>query len=190
MNEPKIEIPLSEKMKSVPGFFGIRLDEEPPFEVLNHEGDKEIRLYDEQILATTPMASNQESDRSLAFLRLAGYIFGNEIPMTIPVITHQDVDGWTMSFVLPKNCQIESVPQPPNQIVLQKIETQIWAAIRYTGNFDRNVMNAKARELEIWVASQSGFQSASKPRWAQYDAPFTIPFLKRNEAQIQVLPLQ
>lgn len=192
MNEPnKFEIPLSEKLKSIPGFFGIRLDEEPPYEVLSQDGDKEIRLYNEQTWVSTPMRFYDEKEREQAFLRLAKYIFGNSISMTIPVVLKEDSDGWVMSFVLPKTVPLDLAPHPADEhVVLSRVEPQIFATLRYSGNYDLRTMNAKARELEMWVSAQSGFRSASIPRWANYDAPITIPFLKRNEAQIQVLPMQ
>jgi hypothetical protein len=74
--DQKIEIPLSEKMKAIPGFFGIRLTEEPEYKVLKQEDDFEVREYGELLLATTLTGSTYETSSKKSFMRLANYIFG------------------------------------------------------------------------------------------------------------------
>ena len=48
-------------MKAIPGFFGIRLTEEPEYKVLKQEDDFEVREYGELLLATTFTGSTYET---------------------------------------------------------------------------------------------------------------------------------
>ena len=43
----------------------------------------------------------------------------------------------------------------------------------------------EAVTTDEWLTS-SGMKAKSSIRWAQYDPPFAIPFLKRNEAQFDI----
>lgn len=195
-NSQKIHIPLMERIKSIPEVFGIRVNEEPEYEILGQDGDKQIRLYQPQVLASTVIENSSDEARGRAFKRLAAYIFGQNqegqtLAMTSPVLRSQDEQGWLMSFVLPKETRYETAPTPFDRtITLTQTSAQLWATLRFAGNFDHRLMNEKALELQMWVAAQSGYRAASSAnsslRWAQYDPPFSIPFFKRNEAQIQV----
>ena len=42
------DIPLSEKVRSLPGFFGIHLEEQAPYEVIKTDDGVEIRCYGPQ----------------------------------------------------------------------------------------------------------------------------------------------
>ena len=62
------------------------------------------------------------------------------------------------------------------------------AILRYSGSVDEDRIQRKFRELRGWVQS-IGWRSISEPLAAQYDPPFTIPFLKRNEVLVRAEPL-
>ena len=61
--------PLSEKLKSIPGFFGIRLEEETKFFILFREGTKQIRKYYPFLMAQTFIRGNYEFCASEGFYR-------------------------------------------------------------------------------------------------------------------------
>lgn len=42
-NNSVIDIPLNEKVKSLPGFFGIHLEEQAPYDILKSDGCIEVR---------------------------------------------------------------------------------------------------------------------------------------------------
>ncbi len=103
--------------------FGIRSADEPRYQVLNDEGLIQIRHYPSLIVAQTEVNADYKNASSLAFQRLAGYIFGNNkkqqpIIMTAPVIQEQQAERlsmtapvmqqksgevWLMTFVLPQS---------------------------------------------------------------------------------------
>jgi hypothetical protein len=61
------------------------------------------------------------------------------------------------------------------------------AVVRYSGNNDAEE-RAKARaQLDTYLASSAGWKRDGSVYWAQYDQPFAVPFLKRNEAQVAVV---
>lgn len=211
VKEQKLDVPLIDLLKGIPGVFGIRLTEEPRYEVLKEDGPCELRRYDDIVIATTTINGTFQQASSEGFNRLAGYIFGRnhshqnfsmtapvlqsrverkKISMTTPVLQEQNTDGWTMSFVLPKREKFTAAPHPDDdRVKLRPIPTQCWAVLRYTGKIDEKQMRLRARELTEWISNQRTMRATSDIRWAQYDAPFAIPFLRRNEVQIRVEPL-
>ena len=64
---------------------------EPLFELLKKDGDIEIRMYSQCIIAKTSIDITNQDDNNM-FRTLASYIFGSNkenksIPMTAPVTT-------------------------------------------------------------------------------------------------------
>ncbi|RYZ63323.1 MAG: heme-binding protein, partial [Proteobacteria bacterium] len=89
--EATMKIPLKEMLGSIPGVLGIRLEEEPNYEVSLKEGAFEIRRYDEMVLAQTTVAGTHEQAMDESFEILADYIFGGNherqtMSMTTPVL--------------------------------------------------------------------------------------------------------
>lgn len=199
-------IPLTEKLKSIPGFFGLRLEEEPKYYVLTKDGDKQIRRYYPFVMAQTFIRGNYEFSSNEGFYRLANYIFGSnsenekmsmatpvfqsksrKLVMASPVLQEQKTDGWMMSFVIPAKYKIEKVPQPlVKNIELVKVPSLNVATIRYSGTNSEQRMNEYSKQLIEWIDSKDQYQIISEPRYAQYDAPHVLPFFRRNEIQITV----
>ena len=82
-------------LESVLGVFGIRIYEEPRYDVINRIGDRvEIRRYGPRLAAEVDLAVAGEAGRSEAFKLLFAYIAGanrasasgnDRIAMTVPV---------------------------------------------------------------------------------------------------------
>lgn len=197
------KLPFSEILKSVPGFFGIRLEQEPKFEVLEHIGDDEaveIRRYAPALLARVTIEGNHDEAVDAGFDRLARYIFGDNTPvglrggeggeklaMTVPVRQEQTAGGWTIGFFLSNDLEAGGAPQPLDPgIELVREPVRIVAALRYRGNNTDERRLAATRDLLAALAADPRWRADDEVRWAQYDAPFVIPFLKRNEAQVAV----
>lgn len=208
----KLHIPLKEKLKSIPETFGIRVNEEPIYKVLKKDGDFELRHYPKQLIAKVTLhGMSYDYFRENAFEKLAAYIFeGNQskesvpmtspvltekkselLPMTDPVLQHEDPSGaWTMSFILPKEYTLATAPKPKNaEIVLEEVEPYDAAVITYSGNNKVSKIEEHKKELGEWVGKQSGLAMSGHYFIAQYDAPFVVPFLKRNEVQVKIITL-
>ncbi len=199
-------IPFNERLRSIPGFFGIRLEEEPKFYVLLKDEQKQIRKYSPFILAQTFVRGNYEIAMNEGFLRLANYIFGSNtdkekismtnpvlqgkskhLVSTSPVLHEQKSDGWMMSFILPSKYKMDHVPRPiMSNIEIVKVPSLVVASLRYPGKNSEIKIAEKSQELLSWLESRGEYECLSEPRCAQYDAPFVLPFLRRNEIQITV----
>lgn len=114
--------------------------------------------------------------------------------MTAPVISSPQ----TMQFILPKTIQsVEDAPEPTNRAIsLRFVPPKTIAVCRFTGSYQEEVFRKKLDELfnllqrEGFVVDQSGPRSISQTglNWsfAQYNPPFTLPFLRRNEVWIDL----
>lgn len=213
------KLPFTEILKSVPGLFGVRLEEEPRYEVLEHLGEDEaieIRRYAPALLARVTVAGDHDEAVDEGFDRLARYIFGENRPaglagmrragdaaansdgdsaggermaMTIPVRQEQVAGGWTIAFFLSNDLEASGAPQPNDAgIELVREPVRVVAALRYRGNNSDERRLAASQELLAALAASPRWRADDEVNWAQYDAPFVIPFLKRNEAQVPVKP--
>ena len=79
-HEKELNVPVTEMLKSIPEALGIRVNEEPEYEVLKKDGEFEIRRYKNQVLAeVTLKALEFDEFRETAFQKLAAYIFGGNV---------------------------------------------------------------------------------------------------------------
>lgn len=210
MKNQKLEVPLIDRLKGIPGVFGIRLVEEAGYDIVKEDGPFEIRQYNDLVVATTTVHGDFKHASEEGFTRLAEYIFGHnhdhqnfttssvrihhheskKIPMTAPVLQEQQPNGWTMSFVLPKSEKFSAAPHPDDdRVKLHPVPTQCWAVLRYSGKTDEKQMRIKARELSELISNEKAYRATPEVRWAQYDGPLAISFLRRNEVQIRIEPL-
>jgi hypothetical protein len=190
--------------------FGIRTVESPKYDVIHEDGELEIRRYPASLRARTFAAGDYEASSETGFKRLASFIAGHNcgdvrlyppgstaqfnlrgdpIAMTKPVLQAPAEGGWTMAFILPRKYSFSTAPKPLDEgVELEQVPPQTMAILRYSGSVDERRIQRKFRELRGWVQS-IGWRSISEPLAAQYDPPFTIPFLKRNEVLVRAEPL-
>lgn len=170
---------------------GVRTTEEAPYDVLAIDGGVEVRQYEAMIVAETVVEADYERSGNIAFRRLGGYIFGDnhqgqKVAMTAPVL-QEPVDGkWTMTFVMPAEHTMRTLPEPtdPN-VALRSAPKRKVATIRYRGVMTEKRMRKHAEQLQAWIDEQ-GYQALSAPRSAAYDPPWTAPMMRRNEVHIDV----
>ena len=190
--------------------FGVNTVEEADYEVLISEQDYELRLYAPMVIAETYVEADFDEAGNRAFRTLFDYISGDntsasEIAMTAPVIANQSPadtsesigmtapvlnerkdQGWRYMFVLPASYSIDTAPAPSSEDVrLASLPQKRVAVIRFSGLSDEELNNEKTQQLEQWMASKS-LKPMSNPRWAGYNPPWTLPFLRRNEVMIDV----
>jgi len=186
--------------------FGIRTFETSGCEVVLKDGRFEIRQYPDALVAETVVDAEYSKAGSVAFRRLAGYIFGGNksraqismttpviqqkaserIAMTAPVMQEKSGQGWRMTFVLPAKYTMETVPEPlDTQVVIRTQPGRKVAVIRYSGWLSEASMETNTAKLKGWI-EQRWYKAASPPKLAAYDPPWTVPFLRRNEVQIDI----
>ena len=109
-----------------------------------------------------------------------------EIAMTAPVAQEKVGDRYRITFVMPSEYTLESLPQPIDPRIRLRAEPERRvAAIRYSGFWRRARYEDHERSLYDWI-QQRGLEPIGEPVWARYDPPFTPWFLRRNEILIEV----
>lgn len=190
--------------------FGIRSAEEASYVVLDEQDEFQLREYAGLVVAVTTVKAEFDDAGNEAFGRLFGYISGENqtnqkvsmtapvlaseedgangesIEMTAPVIADQEADGWRYAFVLPNSYTLANAPIPTNpEVKLVQVEPKLVAVLRFSGSWNETDFRTNSDRLLLWI-SENQLESASSPRVAGYDPPWTIPFLRRNEVMIDV----
>lgn len=190
--------------------FGVESVEEAPFELIMQDNQFEIREYEPLLAAETRVTASYKEAGNKAFRKLFGYISGDNesrdkiamtspvivdesnndsgenIAMTAPVILQKNGDAWRYRFVLPKGFTLDTAPRPTNpDVSLVEIPQKRVAILRYAGRLSEETQNSNAQTLNSWIAKQ-GLVAESPPRWAGYNAPWTLPWFRRNEVLVDV----
>jgi hypothetical protein len=188
--------------------FGIRTAEEARYRVLSTDGEFELREYENHVVAQTLVEATFDDAGGIAFGRLFRYISGEnagnaemamtapvlvdptvsgeKIEMTAPVIGRPVATGWRYQFVLPAEYTAANTPTPTDPAVtIEVVPKSRVAALRFSGSSSEAGIREKTDRMLAWLTANN-FELASQPRWAGYDPPWTIPFLRRNEILVEV----
>jgi hypothetical protein len=181
--------------------------EEPRYTVIGRQGPAEIRQYGPRIAAEVTIATPSEVQaRGDGFRTLAGYIFGantgrasiamtppvaqssETIAMTAPVSQDRTPQGWTVRFFMPAKYTMETLPKPKDPAIsLVTVPGQTMAVIRFTGTTAPDAV--ATHQAELLAALKTGpWRPDGMPAAWFYDPPWTIPFLRRNEVAVAVVP--
>lgn len=163
--------------------------EEPGFDLLDQFGAVEIRRYESVIQVQTTLESSDGT--TSGFQRLAGYIFGGnekgmEIAMTAPVQETLNTARPTMAFTMPGQYSMEDLPRPTTQDVsLREIPGKTVAVIRFSGWATESRIESKTEQL-LAELEQRAIQTVGELSLNQYNPPWTLPFLRRNEVMVEI----
>lgn len=187
------------------GLIGLRGIERAKYNVLARRGAFEIRQYAPQIVAETVVDANFDEAGNIAFRRLYGYISGKnrtqesiamtapveqrgseKIAMTAPVAQTQRAGRHVVSFMMPSQYALATLPEPldPN-VSLRATPARKMAAIRYSGTWSQRRYEEKKAALEEFISGR-GLTITGSATFARYDPPFQPWFLRRNEVLIPV----
>jgi hypothetical protein len=196
-------------LEALIGVFGIRLYEEPRYEVINRISDRvEIRQYGSRVAAEVELPATGKAGRDEAFRLLFAYIAGaNEssasgnariamtvpvevrekkrMAMTAPVQASEAIGAMRMQFFLPAKYTQDSAPKPlDGRVRLVTVPGETIAILRFSGS--GSDFAERQSEL-ITILRGSEWHPTGAPYALNYDAPFTLPFLRRNEAAVAVV---
>lgn len=179
--------------------------EEADYRVLLQDDKFELREYAPLLVAETRVEASFKEAGNIAFRRLFGYISGDnaseqtiamtapviadadqgeKIQMTAPVIAEEDGSSWRYRFVLPASYTMDSAPTPLNEdVTIVAVPQKIVAVLRFSGLVSQADVDEKSEELERWMMGNK-LEAASAARWAGYNPPWTLPFLRRNEVMV------
>jgi hypothetical protein len=167
--------------------------EKPEYRVLTSSNGIEVRDYDEYWIAECRVENVAELSEasSRAFGRLFNYISGQNstgqnIAMTSPVQQVPVENGWLVSFVVPRDVSLGSIPVPSNSsIEIRKVPAGKFAALGYSGAWNDKKFLAKGAEL-MKAVTDLGLVSEGPINSAVYNPPFLPPFLRRNEVLVRL----
>jgi effector-binding domain-containing protein len=178
--------------------------EEAVYAVEKEDGDFQVRRYAPQVVAETVVDGTLEEAGNKAFRPLFNYISGanrsqgkiamtapvgqqaegQKIAMTAPVGQEAVSNRWVVTFMMPTNYTMATLPQPTDENVrLRAIPARRMAAVQYSGTWSRSRYERNLARLREWMKAQ-GLAAAGDPVWARYNAPFTPWFLRRNEVLV------
>ena len=179
--------------------------ETPDYVVSSKQGDLEIRDYGPNIVAEATVEGERDKAIQRGFGIIADYIFGNnlssakvamtapviqqsseKIAMTAPVTQQAQGHSWNVRFVMPSKYTIETLPKPVNpQVALIEVPAKRLAVIRFSGLANRGSLDEQEGRLRTFLAER-GLEAINTPQYAFYDAPWTLPFMRRNEIMIEI----
>lgn len=182
--------------------------EEPVFKAVLHEGAFEVRDYPALVVAEVTVSGDQKEAASKGFRLLAGYIFGGnkrrqsiamtapvaqaptseKIAMTAPVTQIQSKSEWVVRFTMPSAYSMETLPEPNDpKVHLRVLPPTRFAVLQFSGLARKDDVAAKTAALEK-LAAMHRLHAIGPTSLAQYDPPWALWFMRRNEVMIPVAP--
>lgn len=163
----------------------------PYVKVIEKDGF-EIRYYPSYFLAQVNEPGDFFPAGNRAFQPLFGYIAGNnssgsKIAMTAPVLQEPIAEAnHLVSFVMPKDYDLETLPMPSGQRVkIVPVDEHFAAVMKFKGSWNAERFEEKGKELLAAVKS-AGLEAIGSVYWARFDPPFKPGFLKHNEVLIKI----
>ena len=168
--------------------------EEPEYSIVKKTDVYEVRQYKQRTVAEVTYGEEDSGFRVL-FDYISGANKGSkEVEMTIPVtqskeidmtvpVTQSTTDGkMSMRFFLPKQYTKQNAPEPDDERVrIINLPAEYFAVISYSGFASDGNFEEHYTELEA-ALDKDGMVIKGPPIKATYNSPFTLPFLRRNEA--------
>ena len=165
--------------------------EKQQYRVVKAERGFELRYYPPATFAT--VKSSAKSYRELSgsgFRKIAGYIFGDnesstKIAMTSPV--HMDINEKesSMSFVMPSNYDVKSLPKPNDaRVEIHQTPGEYAAAIEFGGFANDASIRKHAEELKQ-LLDEKGIKTIGNFRYLGYNPPYQI-IARKNEIVVAV----
>ena len=168
--------------------------EEPEYSIVKKTDVYEVRQYKKRTVAEVTYGEEDSGFRVL-FDYISGANKGSkEVEMTIPVTQSKEIDmtvpvtqsmtdgKMSMRFFLPMQYSKQNAPEPNDERVrIIDLPAEYFAVISYSGfasdgNFEEHYTELKA------ALDKDGMVIKGPPIKATYNSPFTLPFLRRNEA--------
>jgi hypothetical protein len=188
------------------GYLSSRV-EQTEYIVLEKTDDYEIRNYPAHIVAQTTVTGPYREALGQGFSIVAGYIFGgntkNEsismtapvveqkslsqsIAMTAPVTANIEGDSHTIAFGMPRSYTLATLPTPTDsRVTLVEIPARKIAAKRFYLYRTDDRVQSKKEELLSSLAKDK-IDVIGEPQYAGYNAPWTPPWMMRNEVLIEI----
>lgn len=183
------------------------MTEEQRFDVVRSYDGWEVRRYPVHIVAEVTVDGDFDDAVSRGFRVLASYIFGeNEgsakvamtapvvqerksetIDMTAPVIQGPRGTDHVVSFVMPSQYTMETLPKPNNADVhLREVSEHLAAVRQFSGRSTKQRFAEQLGGLLSRIEARHDLEVTGPPSYARFDPPWKPWFLRRNEVVVPV----
>lgn len=180
--------------------------ERPKYQITSqNDNNIEIRKYEPKLIAEVEVAGNRDQAIDDGFQILADYIFGNntvqqsidmtapvqqerstKIAMTAPVEQQKSNDSWKVSFIMPSKYTLQTLPMPNDKrIKIIEVPSKKYITIEFSGFISDDNINEHQQKLLDYI-SQNKLKPLSQPKYAFYNPPWTLPFMRRNEVMVEI----
>jgi hypothetical protein len=179
--------------------------ESPRYNVEARIETAELRAYAPHTLAEVTVRGDQDRALSRGFSVLAKYIFGGnrsqakvamtspvtqapsqKIAMTTPVTQSGDGSLWTVTFMMPAEFTLDTLPVPENDAIrFRTTDPERRITLQFSGRATTARLDQKAAEL-AGIARRNDVTIDPAPLYAFYDDPFTLPWNRRNEVSYRL----
>lgn len=167
-------------------------EETPAYEALGRTGPLELRRYPFRIEACSEVdATDLDDALHRGYSRLECYLYGanadrEQLACVTPVLTTMRDGVFTTAFVMPPHRSVTSLPHPNDlRVELREVPERQIAVLPFRGRFTKDNLVWQEREL-LRALVAAGLVAKGSITLATYDAPATLPALRRNELWIEV----
>lgn len=109
-----------------------------------------------------------------------------KLAMTAPVLEEESGAGRIVSFVMPAEYTLETLPKPNDaRVMIVPQESRTVAALRFSWFRDGARVEKKQEEL-LSLLERDGITIVGRPEYAGYNAPLTAPWMTRNEILVEI----
>lgn len=177
----------------------------PQYQVLESHQTIEVREYSPMIIAEVRVSGDRKEAIGNGFRLLVDYIFGKnrvnktismtapvqqeeskKIAMTAPVQQEADGKDWVISFVMPSEYTLETLPEPLNEKVkLTQVPSKRFVVIRFSGTASEKNLTTNENKLKDYIQG-ANLVPLGVLKYAFYNPPWTLPPLRRNEIMIEI----
>jgi effector-binding domain-containing protein len=106
--------------------------------------------------------------------------------MTAPVITEGINNEWVVSFVMPKEYSLSTLPKPNNKnITITRLPAEKYAVIVFSGLVRKSNYDEQVKLLKKFILKKN-LKTIGLIQIARYNPPWTLPFFRRNELMIRI----
>ncbi len=180
--------------------------EEPAFTTVMKDGKFEVRDYPALMVAEVTVTGKQKEAANKGFRLLASYIFGGntrresiamtapvaqqptneKIAMTAPVTQTKEGETWMVRFTMPSEYTLDALPKPDDpKVQLRALPPERLAVLQFSGLAGSGDVEAKSNEL-IALTKTHNLRAIGNVSLAQYNPPWTLWFMRRNEVMVPV----
>ena len=129
----------------------------------------------------------QQAGKSIPMTAPVEQQAGKSIQMTAPVEQAESSHmSWKINFIMPKKYTMKTIPKPNNKaVILKAVPAKRFVVIRFSGTASKKNLEKNLKNLKQYIKDHQ-IKTIGEPKYAFYNPPWTLPFLRRNEIMFQI----